>query len=484
MLKYQNRDQGELFVVGSLKDLIPADHILKQIDQVLDLSWLRGEVAELYCLDNGRPGVDPEAAVRLMLAGLSQGITKDRKLMREAQVNLAIRWFAGFRLDEKLPSHSSLTRIRQRWGLERFARIFARSVAQCVEVGLVDGKTVHVDATLIRADVSWESLVREHVAEVWQSNPEEDPGASDGTDSPTPPKRGGRSRKARTKVRTVSRTDPEASMSTSCKQYRMEPCYKQHTAVDDKAGVVVDVELTTGQASEGRRLMDQIDRVEEATGERLETVTADSGYAHGKNYQALEDRDIVEVIPPQRRGSRSTTKGHIPVDRFKFDRKHNVVRCPRGRALRPGKKNDHGTPYRSRRTDCRDCPLASRCLGIHQATRVVMRGEGSVALLRARRRHRRGSPQRTRLYNRHRGLVEGRHGEAKSCHGLARAARRGRINVAIQVYLTAAIMNLKRLAALHAPLGLDWLPVLALLRLSGPQHRLHPDPMPCQRLAA
>ncbi|MFW6155469.1 MAG: transposase, partial [Planctomycetota bacterium] len=101
MLGRQERWQDELFVAGSLRDLIPDDHILKRVDKVLDLSWLRKEVADCYCHDNGRPGIDPEAAVRLMLAGLFAGITRDRHLMREAQVNIAIRWFAGYRLDEK-----------------------------------------------------------------------------------------------------------------------------------------------------------------------------------------------------------------------------------------------------------------------------------------------------------------------------------------------------------------------------------------------
>jgi transposase len=108
-------------------------------------------VAESYCSDNGRPSIDPEAALRLMLAGFFAGIVHDRKLMREAQVNLAMRWFAGYRLHEELPNHSSLTRIRQRWGEERFKRIFQRTVAACIKAGLVDGETVHVDATLMRA---------------------------------------------------------------------------------------------------------------------------------------------------------------------------------------------------------------------------------------------------------------------------------------------------------------------------------------------
>ena len=127
--------QEDLFVASPLRELVPDDHILKRVDAILDLSWLHEAVRECYCQDNGRPSIDPEAALRLMLAGFFQGIVHDRKLMREAQVNLAIRWFTGYRLDESLPERSSLTRIRQRWGADLFRRIFERTVAQCVAAG-------------------------------------------------------------------------------------------------------------------------------------------------------------------------------------------------------------------------------------------------------------------------------------------------------------------------------------------------------------
>ena len=109
MLGRKERDQLELLITGSLRQLIPDDHVLVRVDRVLDLSWLRDEVADLYCLDDGRPGIDPEVAVRLMLPGLLNGIVHDRKLMREAHVNIAIRWFVGYGVHEQLPDHSSLT---------------------------------------------------------------------------------------------------------------------------------------------------------------------------------------------------------------------------------------------------------------------------------------------------------------------------------------------------------------------------------------
>lgn len=124
MLGRKERDQLELFMAGLLRQLIPDDHVLVRVDAVLDLSWLRGEIADFYCPDNGRPSIDPEVAVRLMLAGFLLGIVHDRRLMREAAVNIAIRWFVGYGVHEALPDHSSLTRIRQRWGAQRFRQIF------------------------------------------------------------------------------------------------------------------------------------------------------------------------------------------------------------------------------------------------------------------------------------------------------------------------------------------------------------------------
>ncbi len=264
MLGLKDRQQMELFVAGSLEQLVPQDHVLARVDRVLDLDWLREEVAGCYCGDNGRPGIDPEVAVRLMLAGLLLGIVHDRRLMREAQVNIAIRWFIGYGLHERLPDHSSLTRIRQRWGEERFRKIFQRTVRACLDAKIATAEVVHIDASLIRADVSWESLVERHADEVMTENPDEAPVGAQGR------------RRPGAKTKKVSLTDPDASMATSASNRRLEPCYKQHTAVDDARGVVLDVAVTTGGTNEGRLIVDLVDEVREVSGREIATVTADT----------------------------------------------------------------------------------------------------------------------------------------------------------------------------------------------------------------
>lgn len=440
MVGKQDRWEDELFVACTLRELIPADHILRRVDKVLDLTWLRAAVKSLYDEYQGRPSIDPESAVRLMLAGFFQGIVQDRKLLREAQVNLAIRWFAGYKLHERLPDHSSLTRIRQRWGETRFKKIFQKTVSQCVKAGLVDGETVHVDATLIRADVSWESLVERHAEQVLTENTD---GPQDGGRPSA--RKGGRPRTREKAPKKISLTDPEATLTTSCKSFQMEPSYKQHTAVDDRAGVVVDVAVTTGEQNEGEQLLDQVARIEANTGQPIATVTADAAYAHGANYEGLEERQIGAVIPPQKETTRA---GRMPLRRFKYDAKHHRVRCPGGKLLHPGGPAARGRWYQAQRKDCADCRLRERCFGEKQKRRRVWIVKGYEALLRARRRRARWSEEDRRNYQRHRWRVEGIHGESKTQHGLRRAARRHLWNIAIQAYLTAAVINLKRLAAL------------------------------------
>jgi transposase len=454
MLGTQNRWQEDLFVAGPLSSLVPEDHILKQVDEVLDLSWLRGEVEDLYCMSNGRPGIDPEAAVRLMLAGFFQGVVHDRKLMREAQVNLAIRWFAGYRLDEKLPNHSSLTKIRQRWGADRFKRIFLKTVRSCIDANLVNGETIHVDATLIRADVSWESLTTEHAETVLNENSIED----------DKPKRPGRPRGEIAKPKKRSTTDPDATMTTSSHTHRMEPFYKQHGAVDDICGVIVDVEITTGQDSEGSQLADQIERIESNIGMEIKTLSADAGYAHGKNYEHLEKKSIDAIIPPQKEHGKPR---RIPARCFKYDAKNKIVKCPGGKILTCSSHNEKGSTYRARNKDCKYCSLRKRCVSESARVRTIKINPGYESLLRARRRRRNPDEKFKRTYSRHRWKIEGMHGEAKTQHGLRRAVRRGLANVAIQAYLTAAVINLKRLVTFAGGFYRDILSYLAqILTLS------------------
>lgn len=440
MVGKSGREQQGWTMLGPLREHIPDDYPLVRIDAVLDLSWVEDEVSHLYCHETGRPSIAPESALRLMLAGLVLGIVHDRKLMREAEVNLAIRWFAGYGLNDKLPDHSTLTRIRQRWGPELFKRLFLKTVQQCIDAGLVDGTVLHVDATLIRANASVRSFVESHVDQVLEKNEASED--DDGDDAKPSAKKGGRPRKRKSKPVKKSTTDPDCSLQSWKRMYPPEPSYKLHAAMDGQAGVVVDVDVTTGAVSEGKQLLSQLDRAEEAVGESFGTVTADAGYAHSGNYAALAERGTDALIVPQP----APRKGRsIPASRFRYDARHDRVVCPRKKGLRRSSRQGNAWVYRSRACDCRQCDLRPRCVPASNSCRTIRIVDGYGPLLRARRRQRKQKVQEHPAYLGHKNRIEGLFGEAKGHHGLGRAVRRGQWNVSIQAFLTGAAINLKRL---------------------------------------
>jgi DDE family transposase len=311
------------------------------------------------------------------------------------------------------------------------------------------GEVLHVDASLIRADVSWDSLAVRHVDAMEQANGEQ----ASAEQAEKEGRQSGRYKK-------ICLTDPDASMATNARNRRLEPAYKQHAIVDDLRGVIVDVEVTTGEVNEGQVIVERLDAAAAATETETKKVTADAGYAYGKVYGDLERRGIDPVIPAKAEPIRSP----VPLRRFRYDAKHDLLRCPRGKFLRPTRRVEHGRFFYSKASDCSRCSLASLCLSKGRANKAVVVTDDYPALVRARRRRLRWAEEERRLYQRHRWRSEGFHGEAKTWHGLARAVRRGLDNMRIQALLTAAAINLKRLAAALLLVLLGWaLPLRSIL---------------------
>ena len=307
-----------------------------------------------------------------MLAGLLSQIVHDRRLMREAEVNLAIRWFAGYALHEKLPDHSSLTRIRQRWGPKRFKAVLSRTVKACLAAKIATGEVVHLDATLIRANVSWDAIVEAHADAIFT--------ALDSTSAPSPEVA------TTSKTQRICRTDPDASLGKGGRLPRVEPAYKQQTAVDAKQGVILDVEVTTGGVHDSNTLS-ALDEVPRVTGRSITIATMDAGYGVARVFAELEARRIEAIVPTRREPS--PKKGVIPARRFKLDGRHDRLRCQRGRHPVPhSKPNAEGFKvYRSSIRDCRPCPLRAVCFSPNAQRRTILLHNDHPALLRARRRH-------------------------------------------------------------------------------------------------
>src|SRR5713226_8423974 len=141
----------------SLEDLVPPDHFYRHLDRTLDLSLVREFVQETYA-GMGRPSIDPVVFFKLQLVMFFEGIRSERQLMRHAADRLSVRWYLGYDLNEPLPDHSSLTRIRERYGVDIFRRFFEAIVEQCQQAGLVWGKEWYVDATKVEANASMDSV--------------------------------------------------------------------------------------------------------------------------------------------------------------------------------------------------------------------------------------------------------------------------------------------------------------------------------------
>src|SRR5712692_650373 len=161
----------------SLEELVPADHFYRHLEQSLDLSFVREFVQETYA-SGGRPSIDPVVFFKLQLVMFFEDIRSERLLMRHAADRLSVRWYVGYDLDEPLPDHSSLTRIRTRYGIEVFRRFFEAIVEQCQQAGLVWGKELYIDATKVEANASMASVkprfaVEAHLTNLFASSAEE-----------------------------------------------------------------------------------------------------------------------------------------------------------------------------------------------------------------------------------------------------------------------------------------------------------------------
>lgn len=226
-----------------------------------------------------------------------------------------------------------------------------------------------MDATLIRADVSLGSLVAQHLDAVDLANLDEDDRLSRTTG----------------KFKKLCVTDPDATMATSSAGPQLLPAYKQHTSDDDRAGVIVDIEVVTGQEADFAHMFERLDALEVTLGRRPGTVTADRAYGIGRVYAALSERNISAVFPPRPSTRQAKAKG-FPIERFRYDARHDVVRCPRKKVMTPRSTTKSGHWFRASADACRTGALRERCIPDGGATRRVHITGTYVDVLRARRK--------------------------------------------------------------------------------------------------
>ena len=372
MMGRREDNQVQFLYAFDLDKVVPPDHLVRQIDRVLDLSWVHKELAPYYS-HTGRPSIDPVLMIRMLLVGYVFALRSERRLCSEVQVNLAYRWFCKLSVEDQIPDHSVFCRARH----ERFRdsdalrRVFEGVVAMCIAAGLVSGEAFSVDASLLKADVdkkkrvpgdqpiAWPKAeeashaVREYLATLDAAGREEQ--SSGGDDS------GMRDGTPRSPPKEVSLTDPQAAWVT---RPGINPffAYDANYLIDNKFGIIVDAEGTRANRTvEIAITQTMVERVGRRFDLRPQRLVGDTVYGAARLIKWLMDRKITPHVPVWDKSSRADGK-FSRVD-FVFDRERNVYVCPAGKFLTNNGLIDQGRvlPYRASMYDCARCELKPRC---------------------------------------------------------------------------------------------------------------------------
>jgi len=475
MLKNRSPQQTELEMV-TLESLVPSDHLLRKIDAHIDFSFIRDRVEHLYCLDNGRPALDPEVLFKILVIGYLFGIRSERQLMREIEVNVAYRWFLRLRLTDKVPDASALSQNRRRRfsGSTIYQEIFDEIVLQAMGADLVDGGTLYTDSTHLKADANKNRFDRKVVAKSRADY-------LDALDADVAAERAARGKKPLkdkprepvAKETRVSRTDPDSGfMVREGKPDGFH--YLDHRTVDGKHSIITDSHVTPGSVHDSIPYLSRLDRQRERFGFGVTAVGLDAGYMTAGICKGLEDREIAGVIGYRRPTHRD---GYFYKREYVYDRQLDGYRCPGGQLL--GYKTTTREGYREYKSDpkvCRACPLIDACTQSANKTKVVTRHiwEDSRERIDANRLTGWGK----RIYKRRKETVERSFADAKQLHGHRYARLRGIEKVKEQCLLAAAAQNIKKIAIILARKALLSL-ISGLIRLirdvSTPRSGIKPD---------
>lgn len=425
MMGKPNQLEPKLFYHGvSLDRRMPQDHPLRKIEQLVDFNFIRSKVANLYGT-RGNESVDPAVILKLMFLLFYENIKSERALMSQLQLRLDWLWFCGYDLDEKTPDHSVISKARRRWGVEVFTEFFESILSQCVNVGLVDGETIHIDSSTIDANASKETL-RCQLRVVGHNLYEK---LEDNAESP------------QKLEKHVSTTDPDARLFTKCGKTTLG--YKDHRAVDDKHGIVTATVTTPANVHDGKVLAEVVTKHQASTGIKVKTTVADKAYGSGENYKYLYKQGITPCIShPRKNCNRDPAFSN---DKFSYNKEQDCYICPVGNRLKRSqfKRDKNATVYKADRKICQQCQHFQKCVTGKSSGRQIQRNANEQYIQWADNCLSRC--ERKRLMVRRKYKAEGSFADATNNHGFKRSRFRGIEKVRIQNLMIATIQNLRKL---------------------------------------
>jgi transposase len=440
MMGRQDGDQNQLFYLFNLEDRVPAGHLLRRINPLVRhaLTDLRERLVAFYSRI-GRPSIDPELMIRMLIVGYCYGIRSERRLCEEVELHLAYRWFCRLDLDDKVPDHStfSVNRHGRFRDADILRHVFEAVVCACMDAGLVKGEGFAVDASVMEAsasryrgkapdEIDWSLPERQTraVAEFLAAFEDEDPEAD------------------RKLPKVISPTDP-CSAWTAKANKRVQFGYGLNYLIDTENAIIVDVEATPARTyDEVAATKTMIMRTTERLGLKPARLAADTAYGTGKLLGWLVEAGITPHIPVWEKGVRDD--GTFSRRDFTFDRQRNVYICPTGKLLKTTGQVHEGRTilYRASAHDCGRCPIKLRCTP-NMAFRKIPRDVHEDA-----RDHARAltmTPEFAKSRD-ERKKVEMRFAHLKTHHRFERMRLRGLSGARDEFHLAAVVQNLKTLA--------------------------------------
>jgi transposase len=438
--------QAQMFYDFRLDDHVPVAHLLRKVDALLDFDAVRPELAALYS-PIGRPSLDPELMIRMLLIGYIYGIRSETRLCEEVHLNLAYRWFCGLGLDGRVPDRSSFSKNRHgRFaGGEILRRVFEMVVQRCDEAGLVGGEGGAVDGSTVEADANRDRRrTPTEMSEFWATEDNHSRAVAaylealgdDPDPAPDEPRH-----KA---PKYLSETDPQAAWSLKDGPGRFS--YETNYLIDDRHGIIMDVEATPARLSQeivAAKAM--LERSRERVGFAPKTLGADKSYGTGPFLAWLVKRDVEPHIPVLDR--KRQTDGKITRDAFQYEAATDRYVCPQGHVMAlMGVHEPTGVKqYKAPATACRDCPIKSSCTDgkqravtrlVHEEVREKVQALATTEAFAESRRKRK--------------KAEMLFAHLKRNLGLRRLRLRGLTGAAEEFLLAATAQNLRRLVKLTA----------------------------------
>ena len=445
MLKKNYDTQTQLEFV-SIDELVPQDHLLRKIDKYIDFSFIREKVRHLYCEDNGRPALDPVVLFKMLFIGYLFGIRSERQLIREIQVNLAYRWFIGFGLRDKTPSHAIFSQNRRRRFNDStiYQEIFDQIVWQAIKSNMVSGKHLYTDSTHLKANANKKKFKKKLVEKSsrdYIEALEEDVNSDRKAHGKKPLKE--KPQTPKVKETKISTTDPDSGyMFREGKPKGF--FYLDHRTVDGKNNIITDTHVTPGNVHDSIPYLGRLDYQCQKFKFDVEAVGLDAGYYTTAICKGLEKRGIKGVLGYSRPARR---KGFLPKSAYIYDEYFGCYLCPKDQPLKYRTTTREGLrEYVSNPKICKSCELLFKCTQSANHQKVVTR--------HVWQKHKdqvdeyRYFEWGKQIYKRRKETVERSFADSKQLHGHRYARLRGLSKVKEQCLLAAACQNMKKIALL------------------------------------